>query len=210
MNKKVLIALIVVVGLLAAGAVTWAVIVNQLRNEAVSRPTLDPTRPSDVAADPALQEAQVVPDLSTDLGACSSVTRSIIDQATGLDAREPKNLGIANEGRGNTAQTCVYSFDDSDSQTNRFVLTITAQASEEVKKAALADYPSSSIVSGVGETAYYVTSSLTSPAQNQYTLAVFNGLNRYSLTLIQPTETDAFAAQQAKNALITIAGSISF
>jgi len=208
MHKKLIIIIAIVVGVLiiAAGVVGAITVLNKQNNAKTVEETA-----KNWDADPSKQEAQTTPDLSVDLGACTTLSVETISDSLKpnvTEVRDANNRGFGYEMNGDRSQSCVYAFSASENLSNRFTLTVTELKDDTNKKNAIADLANYTEVSGVGEKAGFLFEGNEDLMQNSYTLIVVKDMNRYTLNILQPSDDDAFTKDNAQAALLKIAQSI--
>lgn len=209
MHKKAVIIIAIIVGVLiiASGVVGTIVALNHNKNES-AQTTPAPKGSSDATK----QEEQTTPDLSVDLGACSSIPFATITKALKppvVDVRDAKNLGFGYEKNGNRSQSCAYPFSENNNQSNRFTLTITEFSTDENKSNAVKGFEDYTAVSGIGEKAGFTSyQDAAVTKQNSYSLFVIIDQKQYGFTILQPNDSDAFTVTTAQKALEEIAQSL--
>jgi hypothetical protein len=207
MHKKLVIIIAIFVGVLivASGVIGAMVVLN--RNNAASNSPMTATTDTD----PSKQEDQTTPDLSVDLGACTVVSYSTISEALALyipEVRDANNRGFGYEGNGDRSQSCVYAFSSKDNQSNRLTVTVTEFSNEANKSNTILDHKDNVSVAGIGESAYFATSTDAVANQTSYSLFVIKDMKLYTFVILQNEDTDKFTAASAKEALVTLGQAI--
>jgi len=220
MPKKALLIVISIVSILViAGGVTGALLLAKVArpsDTAVQPVTTAPVEDTGENEDPSKQDPNVKPDLSVDLGACTLIPQASVQAAVGnkITVAAADNRGYSKEFGGDGTQLCVYSFVTDGSLNNRFTTRVTKFPDEKSKTAAITDLEDVISVSGLGDTAFFSSSSEPAsgktPARNDYSLYIFKDLNFYSLSIAQPGDKDLYTANTAQAVLQTIAQSAKF
>lgn len=167
------------------------------------------TTPSDAQTftfDPAQQESQTVPDLSTDLGACTTVSAAMITSAlqpVALTPGEADNRGVGFEGEGSQSQSCVYRFNEGPALIDRLTITVTTHPTLTVRDAYIEGLEDTTPVEAIQQAAYFISSQTDD--ENRYMLVVAHELRTTSFLVQQPTEMDVFDSASAREVLVTLA-----
>ncbi len=210
MNKKALIITLSIIGvLLVSGGVFGALVLFGNSSESNTESV---TKKGDQGL--SKQEADVIPDLSLDLGACTIVTKTQITTALAsydiTTISEGHDRGIADTGRGIKAQSCVFVFNNSTDINDRLTVTVNKFPNDATKMTALSGFTTTdqasglqnqSTISSVGEAAFYGTSQDPALSINTYVVFVFKDDKQYDITLSRPSATDMFTATTAKTVL---------
>lgn len=194
MSKKIIITSIIAVIVVAGGVVGGLWFLN--------KPVESPVGKNDPSV--------IVPDLSEDYGACKMLTNDQIKTALGTPA---DNLGDGvNSGRvfsqGNTkTQNCLYSLATEASKNNfkSEVAIYTDQAFFDTTKKALAEDKTMTPASVGSHQGFFYSNIDTESKIKQFTLMFLEGLNMYSLSITQPSDTTAFDDASAKSVLTILA-----
>lgn len=167
-------------------------------------------------------------DLSKDYGACTILDKNFVKSTLGEPANDlqgPDNVGRIYSPNGDESQLCVYSFigggtiDNAFNQANGFSTEVYV-FKDEANKTAYKEVVdlTKGAVKGVGDAAtftYVTQDTAASPGspvfkQTKATLKVYSALKIYTYTITQPTESSSFDEQSAKDALLTIAKSVTY
>lgn len=206
MHKKAVIIIAIIVGvLIITSGVVGAIVAL---NRSVEPAKVDPTvATKDV--DPLKQEDQTTPDLSVDLGACTTIplitiTKNLKPPVT--DIRDAENRGFGYENGGNRSQSCVYAFSAENNLNNRLTITVSEFKDNTSKSDAIKGLEDYEAVSGIGEEAGFTSSQDAEfLKQNTYSLFVIKGQEQFTFAITQPSESDVFTVTTAKAALEEIA-----
>lgn len=211
-NKVFLIiASLVGVIMIAAGVVGALSVLNR----AADTPSETiPDQTTELSDDPAKQEAQTLPDLSEDFGACTVITKDQVAAAlspTISSVPDFKNRGFGYLQGGDKAQTCLYDFSDGARLNDRLLITVTqfseASHADDVQKGLKED--KATAVSGLSNTAYFATSSDNEELnETRYALHIFKDDKQYTFELIQPFDGNDFTVESARSALTRLAETV--
>ena len=217
MVKKIPLILISIAGVVVVAGGVVAGLTAFVGNDSKTAETSNATKPVNndlVETDPAKQELNTTPDLSKDLGACTTVTKASVVSAIGSSVvlvGEPTNRGYGKEGVGTGSQSCTFALSDKDAINDRLSVSVTVFENDETLAVSKQAYVDAEKIQNIGEVAYFQTNSTpassVTPAQNDYSIAVFKGMKLYAFTIAQPAEDDAFTSASAKIALTSISTS---
>lgn len=211
--KKVLISLIIIV--VVAGGVVVGL-------ELFKKPVV-----TQVASEEEEKEVYpMAPDTTKDFGACKLLDKEKLKTALGTPAatlQGPDNLGLVRSSSdngtgllGDESQVCSYSFITGGKfETNfnieqGFSVEIFKYATKMSTDAAIATHANDTSVAGLGDSAYYGSTTNEFQGITQYWLTVFKGQTHYSYRISEIMSDTAYTTESARQALEAIAKQVTY
>jgi len=193
-GKIVIIAGLVVVILIAGGALVFSGKDNKSPNSSSS--TSDNT--SSKSADSAKE----------DLGLCKIIDKDAAKVALGAAAVNlsgPDDTGVTGLGDGDKGQTCVYPFAEGADVTNSFYTDLAVYSQKSFDDISSFTATSGEPVSGIGDKAVYESNVLAATNAKEFSITSVKGTKVYTFTISQPKDAVTFDDATARTALTTIA-----
>ena len=195
MNKKYVIAGVVVVILIVAGAIVLTKKDSDSSTEKISSNTSE-------------KASSDVKETKDDLGACTIVEAATIKSALGDAAASlgsAQDTGVTSLGDGDKGQTCVYPFAEGASVSNSFYVDIASYSSQATFDD-VTQYSSDGItVGGVGDVAYFTVSEPITSKSKEFSLNVHKDKKVILFVISQPKDSVSFTNDTAQSALTQIA-----
>ena len=195
MNKKYVIAGVVVVILIVAGAIVLTKKDSDSSTEKISSNTSE-------------KASSDVKETKDDLGACTIVEATTIKSALGDAAASlgsAQDTGVTSLGDGDKGQTCVYPFAEGATVSNSFYVDIASYASQATFDD-VTQYSSDGItVGGVGDVAYFTVSEPITSKSKEFSLNVHKDKKVILFVISQPKDSATFTNDTAQSALTQIA-----
>lgn len=195
MNKKYVIAGVVVVILIVAGAIVLTKKDSDSSTEKISSNTSE-------------KASSDVKETKDDLGACTIVEAATIKSALGDAAASlgsAQDTGVTSLGDGDKGQTCVYPFAEGASVSNSFYVDIASYSSQATFDD-VTQYSSDGItVGGVGDVAYFTVSEPITSKSKEFSLNVHKDKKVILFVISQPKDSATFTNDTAQAALTQIA-----
>ncbi len=195
MNKKYVIAGVVVVILIVAGAIVLTKKDSDSSTEKISSNTSE-------------KASSDVKETKDDLGACTIVEAATIKSALGDAAASlgsAQDTGVTSLGDGDKGQTCVYPFAEGATVSNSFYVDIASYASQATFDD-VTQYSSDGItVGGVGDVAYFTVSEPITSKSKEFSLNVHKDKKVILFVISQPKDSATFTNDTAQSALTQIA-----
>lgn len=195
MNKKYVIAGVVVVILIVAGAIVLTKKDSDSSTEKISSNTSE-------------KASSDVKETKDDLGACTIVEAATIKSALGDAAASlgsAQDTGVTSLGDGDKGQTCVYPFAEGATVSNSFYVDIASYASQATFDD-VTQYSSDGItVGGVGDVAYFTVSEPITSKSKEFSLNVHKDKKVILFVISQPKDSATFTNDTAQAALTQIA-----
>lgn len=187
---EIIIALVVVAALAGIGWLAYSRVSSNNNQDASN---------SDVSTKPAISES----------GSCFGVNKDTIKSILGEPANNLQDLadtGVQDIGKGDTAQTCVYTFAPGATATNSFTIDLGKYASQanldESQKYITSE---GGVVEGLGDSATYEAKDAAISSSRDFVLTIRQDLKIYKFGISQPLDTLTYNDASAQRALIQIA-----
>ncbi|MDB5162153.1 MAG: hypothetical protein JWM52_661 [Candidatus Saccharibacteria bacterium] len=210
--KKILISLVVII-IVAGGVVGGLVLFN--------KPTL-----TQVAPEEEREIYPMAPDNTKDFGACKLLDKEKLKTALGTPAatlQGPDNLGLVRSSSdngtgllGDQSQVCGYSFitggkfETSFNIDQGFSVEIYKYATKMSTDAAIATHANDTPVAGLGDSAFYGSTTNEFQGITQYWLTVFSGETHYSYRISEKISDAKYTSETAQAALEAIAKQVTY
>lgn len=147
--------------------------------------------------------------VATESGSCFGVSKETIKSILGTPAANLQDLsdtGVQDIGKGDKAQTCVYTFAPGATSTNSFTIDLGTYASQANLDASQQYIPNDGgVVEGLGDSATYVAKDAAISNSRDFVLTVRQDLKIYKFGISQPQDALTYDDASAQRALIQIA-----
>jgi hypothetical protein len=147
--------------------------------------------------------------IATESGSCFGVSKATIKSILGTPAANLQDLsdtGVLDIGKGDKAQTCVYTFAPGATSTNSFTIDLGTYANQANLDASQKYIPNDGgAVEGLGDSATYIAKDAAISNSRDFVLTIRQGLKIYKFGISQPQNALTYNDASAQRALIQIA-----
>lgn len=188
---KLILIVAVVVGVI--GVVGWMVFVKDKKSD----------------SDQNAKDNTTTQPIAAESGTCFGVSKATIKSILGAPAENLQDLsdtGVQDIGKGDKAQTCVYTFAPGATSTNSFTIDLGTYANQANLDASQKYIPNDGgAVEGLGDSATYMAKDAAISNSRDFVLTIRQGLKIYKFGISQPQDALTYNDASAQRALIQIA-----